>query len=137
MPVDNARYALNAANARWGSLYNALYGTDVIPGKVGKSWDKERAFKVINFVRDFLDENFPLSKTSWKNISKIEIDEKKLILFSGLNKDFLKNDSQFIGFNGNKENPTSILIQNNNLHLDILIDSNTQVGKIDKAALLM
>ena len=135
VPVDNARYALNAANARWGSLYNALYGTDVIPGKVGKSWDKERAFKVINFVRDFLDENFPLSKTSWKNISKIEIDEKKLILFSGLNKDFLKNDSQFIGFNGNKENPTSILIQNNNLHLDILIDSNTQVGKIDKACI--
>ena len=135
VPVDNARYALNAANARWGSLYNALYGTDVIPGKVGKSWDKERAFKVINFVRDFLDENFPLSKTSWKNISKIEIDEKKLILFSGLNKDFLKNDSQFIGFNGNKENPTSILIQNNNLHLDILIDPNTQVGKIDKACI--
>ena len=135
VPVDNARYALNAANARWGSLYNALYGTDVIPGKVGKSWDKERAFKVINFVREFLDENFPLSKTSWKNISKIEIDEKKLILFSGLNKDFLKNDSQFIGFNGNKENPTSILIQNNNLHLDILIDSNTQVGKIDKACI--
>ena len=76
MPVDNARYALNAANARWGSLYDALYGTDVISGKVGKSWDRERAEKVISFVRNFLDESFPLSGTSWKTISKIQLEEK-------------------------------------------------------------
>ena len=133
VPVDNARYALNAANARWGSLYDALYGTDVISGEVGKHWDKVRALKVVNFVRDFLDERFPLLKTSWKKISKIQIEENKLVLFSGSNKDFLKNDNQFVGFIGDKDNPDSILIKNNNLHIDILIDSKTTVGEIDKA----
>tara|TARA_Y100000591_G_scaffold276119_1_gene253063 strand:+ start:61 stop:2199 length:2139 start_codon:yes stop_codon:yes gene_type:complete len=133
VPVDNARYALNAANARWGSLYDALYGTDVISGEVGKNWDKVRALKVVNFVRDFLDERFPLLKTSWKEISKIQIEENKLVLFSGSNKDFLKNNNQFVGFIGDKDNPSSILIKNNNLHIDILIDSKTTVGEIDKA----
>ncbi len=133
VPVDNARYALNAANARWGSLYNALYGTDVISGKVGKNWDKVRALEVINFVRDFLDERFPLIKTSWKEISKIQIEENKLVLFSGSSKDLLKNNNQFVGFNGDKDSPDSILIKNNNLHIDILIDSKTEVGEIDKA----
>ena len=133
VPVDNARYALNAANARWGSLYNALYGTDVISGEVGEIWNQERAIKVINFVRDFLDENFPLLKTSWREISKIQVSEKKLVLVSGSNKDYLKDDGQFIGFNGIEDKPDSILIKNNNLHIDIQIDSNTPVGKIDKA----
>ena len=133
VPVDNARYALNAANARWGSLYNALYGTDVISGKVGKNWDKVKALKVVNFVKDFFNEIFPLLKTSWKEISKIQIEENKLVLFSGSNKDFLKNDNQFVGFIGDKDNPDSILIKNNNLHIDILIDSKTTVGEIDKA----
>ncbi len=135
VPVDNARYALNAANARWGSLYDALYGTDVIPGKIGKDWDKERAIKVINFVRDFLDESFPLLKTSWKKVSKIQIEGNKLVLCSGSNKDYLKDNDLFIGFNGDKESPSSILIKNNNLHIDILINSSTSVGKIDKAAI--
>ena len=133
VPVDNARYALNAANARWGSLYDALYGTDVISGKVGENWDKERAIKVINYVRKFLDERFPLQKKSWSEISKIQVEENKLVLSSGSNKDFLKDNNQFVGFNGEKDNPDSILIKNNNLHIDILIDSRTTVGEIDKA----
>ncbi len=135
VPVDNARYALNAANARWGSLYDALYGTDVISGEISKEWDKERAKNVINFVRIFLDERFPLSKISWKEISKIHLDGNKLIFFSDKTKDLLKNNDQFIGFTGTKNNPTSILIKNNNLHIDILINSNTPVGKIDKASI--
>ncbi len=135
VPVDNARYALNAANARWGSIYDSLYGTDIIPGKIGKSWDKERALKVIKYVRNFLDESFPLSKGSWKEISKIQIDKKNLVLFSGSNKYFLKNDNQFIGFSGDKDNPKSILMKNNNLHIDILMDSNSKVGSIDGASI--
>ena len=133
VPVDNARYALNAANARWGSLYDALYGTDIISGSLGKDWDQERAKKVINFVRDFLDEIIPLAQISWKNVSKFKIEEGKLIIFSDSKKYFLKNNEQFIGYNGNKENPNSILIKNNNLHIDILINPNTMVGKIDNA----
>jgi len=135
VPVDNARYALNAANARWGSLYDALYGTDIISGSIGKSWDQERAKKVINFVRDFLDERIPLAQVSWKNVSKFKIEENKLIIFSDSKKYFLKNNEQFIGYKGDKENPNSILVKNNSLHIDILINSNTMVGKIDNAAI--
>ena len=135
VPVDNARYALNAANARWGSLYNALYGTDVIPGKLDSNWDQERAKKVINVVRDFLDESFPLLETSWKDVSKIQIDNDKLVLITGSDKGYLKNNDQFLGFNGDKSNPDSILIKNNNLHIDIKIDDKSDVGKIDKACI--
>ena len=135
VPVDNARYALNAANARWGSLYNALYGTDVISGSVNTSWDRERAKKVISFVKDFFDERFPLEGTIWKEISNLQVEKNKLVLYSGLNKYYLKNNDQFIGYNGENNKPNSILIKNNNLHIDIIIDQNTDVGKIDKAAI--
>ena len=133
VPVDNARYALNAANARWGSLYDSLYGTDVIPGEKGKSFNKERADKVITYVRDFLDEIFSLKKDSWKNIDKIKIENDKLILNINGEKINLKNENQFVGFNGDKSSPTSILLKNNNLHFDIIIDPNSPIGKNDKA----
>ena len=135
VPVDNARYALNAANARWGSLYNALYGTDVIKGKINKSWDKERAKKVIEFVKDFMDRNIPLKKTSWRDVQKIQLDKSNLILTDGSNNDFLKNDNQFVAFNGDEKNPSSILLKNNNLHFEIVINPDTMVGKIDKASI--
>ena len=102
VPVDNARYALNAANARWGSLYDSLYGTDVIPGEKGNSFNKDRAEKVIAYVRNFLDEIFSLKKDSWKNIDKIEIENNKLVLNINKEKINLKNENQFIGFNGDK-----------------------------------
>ncbi len=133
VPVDNARYALNAANARWGSLYDALYGTDVIPGEKFKEYNIQRAEKVIEYVRNFLDKNFPLTKISWKEITKIKINNDKLVFIGDSEENYLKNESQFIGFNGNKNNPNSVLIKNNNLHIDIIIDPNNDVGKNDKA----
>ncbi len=133
VPVDNARYALNAANARWGSLYDALYGTDVIPGEKSGSFSKERAEKVVIFVRDFLDEVFTLSQGSWRDINKIEILNNKLVLKINGEKNFLKNESQFIGFNGNELSPTSVLLKNNNLHFDIIIDPKSPIGKNDNA----
>ena len=135
VPVDNARYALNAANARWGSLYDALYGTDVIPGEKKKDYDVKRATEVVNYVRDFLDENFPLKHKSWKEISKIYLENNQLILSAYEEKDQLKNDHQFIGYKGDKLKPNSILIKNNNLHIEIVFDPNSLVGKNDKASI--
>ena len=135
VPVDNARYALNAANARWGSLYDALYGTDVIPGEKKKDYDVKRATEVVNYVRDFLDENFPLKQKSWKEISKIYLENNQLILSADAEKDQLKNDHQFIGYKGDKLKPNSILIKNNNLHIEIVFDPNSMVGKNDKASI--
>ena len=135
VPVDNARYALNAANARWGSLYDALYGTDVIPGEKKKDYDVKRATEVVNYVRDFLDENFPLKQKSWKEISKIYLENNQLILSADAEKDQLKNDHQFIGYKGDKLKPNSILIKNNNLHIEIVFDPNSLVGKNDKASI--
>ena len=135
VPVDNARYAINAANARWGSLYDALYGTDVIPGEKKKDYDVKRATEVVNYVRDFLDENFPLKQKSWKEISKIYLENNQLILSADAEKDQLKNDHQFIGYKGDKLKPNSILIKNNNLHIEIVFDPNSLVGKNDKASI--
>jgi len=126
VPIDNARYALNAANARWGSFYDALYGTDVIPDtdrtKKSGSYNPERGEKVIEYAKNFLDKTFPLDNNSWKNISKISI--------GSLN---LKNKNQLVGYNGSKNNPSSLLLKNNNLHVDIIIDAKSKIGSTDKA----
>ncbi len=135
VPVDNARYALNAANARWGSLYDALYGTDVIPGEKGKGYNEERGNKVIDYVRKFLDKVIPITNISWKEISKIKIDNENLIFATNEKESFLKNKKQFVAFNGKKDDPTSILIKNNNLHIEIIIDPNHIIGKSDKASI--
>ena len=126
VPIDNARYAINAANARWGSLYDALYGTDVISETKGAtkcgSYNPERGKKVIEYAKDFLDKNFPLDNNSWKDISKISVNNINL-----------KNKDQLLGYNGPRDNPTSILLKNNNLHVDIIIDANSKIGSTDKA----
>ena len=133
VPVDNARYALNAANARWGSLYDALYGTDVIPGDRGKGYNVERGNKVILYVKKFLDEVIPISNGSWSSVSKIIIENDELFLSIEGKNIGLKNKDQFIGFSGEKTKPSSILIKNHNLHLDIIINPNNVIGKNDKA----
>ena len=135
VPVDNARYALNAANARWGSLYDALYGTDVVPGEKGKGFDEQRARTVITYVRKFLDETIPLENGSWLEISGMKVIDNDLVFFVDKKEIYLKNKDQFIGYNGEKEKLTSILLKNNNLHIDILIDPNHFIGKLDKASI--
>ena len=126
VPIDNARYALNAANARWGSLYDALYGTDVISDVEGaaknSSYNPGRGRKVIEYSKNFLDKIFPLNNISWKNISKITIDDFDLT-----------NKNQLVGYNGSKDKPSSLLLKNNNLHVDIIIDAKGKIGSADKA----
>ena len=108
VPVDNARYALNAANARWGSLYDALYGTDAIPGEIGKDYNEDRGNKVIKFTREFLDNTFPIRDASWKKITKIKINEKNLIFQVNEVNYNLKDNSQFVGYTGDDENISSL-----------------------------
>ncbi len=135
VPVDNARYALNAANARWGSLYDALYGTDVIPGDKGKEFNKEKANNVIAYVKKFLDESVPIDGLNWSEISEIKIKNKDLIFLNDKDEKNLKNKDQFVAFNEKNGKLSSILIQNNNLHIEISMDPNHMVGKLDKASI--
>nr|ADI19606.1 malate synthase [uncultured SAR11 cluster bacterium HF0770_37D02] len=120
VPVMNARYSLNAANARWGSLYNALYGTDVISesngAKRGKKYNHIRGEKVIKHARNILDDYVPLQKDSWKNIKGIpKVENNQLHLK-------LKNPEQFVGYTKKLNNLSSLLFVNNNLHIDITFD---------------
>ena len=137
VPVMNARYALNAANARWGSLYNALYGTDVIPEsegtRRGNKYNPKRGKKVIEYARNFLDENIPLFKGSWKDISEIpKVYNGKLSLK-------LKDEKQFVGYSGTGNELSSLLLKKNNLHIDIIFDPDNKLevfnpeGNQDKA----
>ena len=138
VPIMNARFALNATNARWGSLYDALYGTDVISEEGGASkegaYNEIRGEKVIHFSKQFLDDCFPIKDFSYKDIANISIKDKRLVFQTEQDQiSYLKHQHQFKGFNGSMENPTEILLVNNNLHLEIQIDPNHPVGKTDKA----
>ena len=133
VPVMNSRYALNAANARWGSLYDALYGTDVISdlngAERGKKYNYLRGEKVIQYARNFLDANVPLKKGSWKNVSKIPKVENNQLKLK------LKNPKQFVGYTKKSNNLSSLLLINNNLHIDVKFDPNRTLGGLkDNAA---
>ena len=139
VPIMNKRYALNAANARWMSLYDSLYGTDVIPetkgAVLGKIYNPIRGQKVIAYGRNFLDKNVPLEKGSWKDISKIpEVNNNQLNLK-------LKNPNQFVGYVKESNHLSSLLLINNNLHIDIIFDINSSLeihnpdGNQDAAAI--
>ncbi len=133
VPVDNARYALNAANARWGSLYDALYGADVIEGDRGTEYNPKRGNEVISYVRKFLNKAVELKDISWTDLDKIVINDNQLSFLRGKEKYYLKNKGQFIGYKGDKDKPSSILLKNNNLHIDIIINPENFIGKTDKA----
>ena len=124
VPIMNARYTLNAANARWVSLYDSLYGTNVIESDEGGSerYDPLRGQEVIKYVREFFDKHIPVKGTSWKNISKLKIVNKDLIICKDDYEYKLKDKSKFIGHRGDADDPTAIIIKNNNLHFEIIIN---------------
>ena len=136
VPITNARYALNAVNARWGSLYDALYGTNSL-GSLPKSesYDHQRGQEVIDFAKNHLDKIVPLIKQSWKNVTDIRIEEKKLKFYSDHKTfTFLEYPNQIIGFkiNSNKKISELVFVKNN-LHLRIIIDTYNKIGKLDSA----
>ena len=138
VPIMNARFALNATNARWGSLYDALYGSDVISEDGGASskgpYNEIRGNKVIEFSKQFLDDCFPIKDFSYKDIINISINDQRLLFHTDKDQiTYLKDENQFKGFSGAFENPKEILLVNNNLHLGIQIDPNHPVGRTDKA----
>ncbi|WBP97062.1 malate synthase G [Mycolicibacterium neoaurum] len=133
VPILNARFALNAANARWGSLYDALYGTDVISdeggAEAGTSYNKVRGDKVIAYARNFLDEAVPLAEGSWADITEVKIEDGQLV-------PSLADPSAFVGYTGELGAASwSVLLKHNGLHIEILIDPSSPIGSTDKAGI--
>jgi len=137
VPVSNARYALNAANARWGSLYDALYGTDALPetdgATKGPGFNKVRAAKVIARGRQFLDEAFPLASGSHADATSYVVKDGALAITLPGGETSLATPAKFVGFSGSANTPTAILLKNNNLHAELLIDPAHNIGKDDQA----
>jgi len=138
VPVTNERYVLNAANARWRSLYDALYGSDVISEdggcEKGNSYNALRGRGVIKFGREFLDQAFPLDGVSHNDVVAYCVESDNMVaVFPDGKKAFLKVKNQFIGFLGDKKTPSNVLLLNNGLHVEIKIDSKSLIGKADKA----
>ena len=137
VPIMNARYALNAANARWGSLYDALYGTDVIAeeggAEKGAAYNPVRGAKVIAWARDFLNNSVPVSG-SWADVTRLFVKDGELQLeFEDGKIAGLSNPAQFVGYKGEMDAPSSVLVKRNGLHVDIIIDKNHPIGAGDKA----
>jgi malate synthase len=138
VPILNARYALNAANARWGSLYDALYGTDAISEanglQKGPGYNEARGAEVVRQGRYLLDQCAPLSKGSHANSNKYSVQKGKLVVsLKDGSKVGLKDAKQFIGYQGDAAAPTAVLLQNNGLHLQISIDAKHRIGSTDAA----
>ena len=140
VPVLNARFALNAANARWGSLYDALYGTDVISesdgAQKGSGYNKVRGDKVIAYARTFLDQAAPLASGSWADVTGLSITDSGLEVAIGAGTTGLASPEKFVGYTGELGSPTwSVLLANHGLHIEILIDPQSPIGKTDAAGI--
>lgn len=138
VPILNARFALNAANARWGSLYDALYGTDVISeedgAEKGSSYNRVRGDKVIAYAREFLDGAAPLASGSYSEATGFKVEDGQVLVTLGDDMSVgLADPEQFVGYSGDADNPSAILLRNNGLHIEILIDPDSPVGSTDKA----
>ena len=140
VPVMNARFSLNAANARWGSLYDALYGTDMISeeggAERGGAYNPVRGDKVIEFSKSLLNETIPLSQGTYQEVTSFQINDGSLeVILSDQSKVGIKDQSKFIGFRGESDNPSGILFKNNKLHIEIQVDREDSVGKDDAAGI--
>jgi len=138
VPIMNARYALNAANARWMSLYDSLYGTDVIEeseDSTAQRYDPERGELVIKYGREFLDKYFTLKDFSWRKITGIAIQNKELKVLKGIDVTTLKDRDKFIGHRGDADNPSAIILKNNNLHIEILKNPRAFSAQQDHAGI--
>ena len=140
VPVMNARFSLNAANARWGSLYDALYGTDMISeeggAERGGAYNPVRGDKVIEFSKTFLNKTIPLSQGTFQEVTSFQVHDGNLeVTLSDQSKVSLKDNSKFIGYAGEPGNPSGILFKNNKLHLEIQVDREDSVGKDDAAGI--
>ncbi len=138
VPIMNARYALNAANARWMSMYDSLYGTDVIEeseDSTSERYDPERGELVIKYGRKFLDKYFTLNDFSWKKITGIAVQGGELKILKGIEVTTLKDKSKFIGHRGESDNPTAIILKNNNLHIEILKNPRAFSAQQDHAGI--
>ncbi|MEQ0922406.1 malate synthase G [Acinetobacter schindleri] len=138
VPVRNARYCLNAANARWGSLYDALYGFDVISeedgAEKGKGYNPKRGEKVIAFAKNFLDETFPLANGSHADATKYAVEGNALVVtLKDGSTTTVADASKFVGYNGEASAPTEVVLKNNGLHAIIQIDAASAIGQTDAA----
>ncbi len=139
VPLSNARYALNAANARWGSLYDALYGTDVVPESEGTArgdaYNPRRGARVIAFGRDFLDQYFPLPSASHRNATAYRVEGAELVVETAGGRQGLAEAAAFAGYQGPHAAPTSILLRHHGLHVELRLDRGHPIGRADAAGI--
>ena len=137
VPIMNARYSLNATNARWMSLYDSLYGTDVIESEESGSekYDPLRGEEVIKYARNFLNKFFPIKNLHWKNVNGLSVEEGNLIIQKDEKKYYLVNLEKFIGHRGETKKPSAIILKNNNLHVEIIINPKAFSAAQDTAGI--